>query len=110
MFLCFQSGGDDIIVVTYLPDVIGQHMLYLTHKNKDIPGTPLSFMVDKKPESVPIFGQGLTRGVVGVPSTFYVFVGGYGIGLLRVTVEGAAEAKITFSENEVSVDALIIKS
>lgn len=89
------------VSIQYEPREEGQHELHIKYNHEHIQGSPFRFHVDSIQSGyVTAYGAGLTHGVAGEPSNFFISTKDAGAGGLNVAVEGPSKAEINVHDNK----------
>ncbi|XP_057297037.1 filamin-B-like isoform X3 [Hydractinia symbiolongicarpus] len=95
-----KDNHDGTFALNYVPKEVGKYILDVGYDGIPIPGSPFEFEVTEGgPDKVKVYGKGIKKGVVAVPSRFTVDTKNAGPGDLSVAVEGPSKVDIECVDN-----------
>ncbi|XP_066922248.1 filamin-A-like isoform X11 [Clytia hemisphaerica] len=95
-----KDNRDGTFALNYTPKECGKYILDVAYDGVAVPGSPFEFEVTEGgPDKVKVYGKGIKKGVVAVPSRFTVDTKNAGPGDLSVAVEGPSKVDIDCVDN-----------
>lgn len=95
-----KDNRDGTFALNYTPKECGKYTLDVAYDGVAVPGSPFEFEVTEGgPDKVKVYGKGIKKGVVAVPSRFTVDTKNAGPGDLSVAVEGPSKVDIDCVDN-----------